>query len=526
LSSRLTAIRGPTRVLSAIAATAAAAVLLLGAATSLVLRSDWLLRKINADPETFFVSFTEPRVSLAPGRIRFATLTLRSSDSNVEWEARLDDVALDVDLRELAGRRLHVSTVRAAGLTFRLRERLTHDEATPARSGCYPRIVGYRDPPLREPPAPPAAPGNPWRVLVDDLRVELVRELWIDAWRWDGEGRLSGGLFLRPGIQAEVLPSGLDVKSGTLRWGTHVISRETAGRVQASLPRFDTQAFPGNEVWKIISGAASIVGTLDGLAFLAPEGGGPRLAEGSAGSVRLRAGLRDGQGSARLDATASALVDSFGSGTVRGAVTLHAFAPRIDFPKGSVAFEGTHVRIRSASIVGAAGPPWNGLLEAREAKLHLADGALDARLLARLGDARPVVALLPSGPPKWIAGLLDLHDFEASGRLRASSGFLALSPAHAQAGTFSIDADWRRRGLRRWGALLVRKGAVSLGLGLGSGAASVHLAGGARWFEGEGRPGGLRTDQSRASGGVERPISHAAGKAAPSLPERREEEGP
>jgi hypothetical protein len=190
---------------------------------------------------------------------------------------------------------------------------------------------------------------------------------------------------------------------------------------------------------------------------------------------------------------------------VRGAAVLHAFAPRIDFPQGTVTFDGTHFRLRDASIAGAAGAPWNGLVETREARLRLADGALDASLHARLGDARPLVALLPGGPPKWIAGLLDLRDFEASGRVRTSPGFLALSPARARAGTFSIDADWRKRGARRWGALLVRKGVVSLGLGLGSGAPSVHLVGGARWFGDEGRPGGLRTDQPRGSEGAVRP---------------------
>jgi hypothetical protein len=111
-----------------------------------------------------------------------------------------------------------------------------------------------------------------------------------------------------------------------------------------------------------------------------------------------------------------------------------------------------------------------------------------------MGDGRPLVALI-SGPPKWIAGLLDLRDLEASGRLRASPGFLAISAAHAEAGTFSIDADWRAARRGHWGALLFRKGALALGLGLEVDGMSLHLAGATGWFEGETRPGGLRTDQ-------------------------------
>ncbi|MBK9064503.1 MAG: hypothetical protein IPL89_15125 [Acidobacteria bacterium] len=411
------------RWLAVLGAGAAAAVLALAGATGLVLRSDWLLGQIDADPDSLFVTFTEARASLVPGRIRFATLTLRSRDQNVEWEARLEDVTVDVALRSLAARRFRAETVRAAALTFRLRERLAADEATPARAGRYPPIPGYRDPPLRAPPEPRAAPGNPWCVVVDDLRVALVREIWIDAWRWEGKSRLSGGLFLRPGIEAEVLPSELNLESGTLHWGAYAVSRGTAGRVRAALPRFVTQKYPGNEVWKIMSGAALLDGTLDALPFLSRDGGKAPVEGG--GSVRVRVSMTNGRGGGRVTAT-----------------------------------------------------------------LH---------------DARPLLALLPSGPPAWIAGLLDLHDFEVSAVARIAPGFLAASPVQARAGTFSLDADWRTARGHEWGALLLKKGILSLGLTLGDSASATHLVGAASWFEAEGRPGGLRTDQPRDSTGVARP---------------------
>jgi hypothetical protein len=450
------------------------------------------------------VTYTGAR-SLVPGRLRFDTLVLRSRDSNVEWEARLEGVAVRVRLFDLLRRRFRARSVRADALSFRLRERLERPEATPARLARFPRIAGFAEPPLRDPPAPPAPPGDTWIVVVDDLRVGLVREIWIDSWRWTGAARVTGGLFLRSGIEAEVLPSELTIARGTLHWGEETVSRETTGSVRAALPRFDTQVYPGNEIWKIMSGGASLRGTLDGLAFLAPAGGGPRLAQGGAGTVRARVALRDGRGSARLDAQASAVVVRLAERTLRGAVRANVVARRIDFPGGSVAFDGTLVRLREVSPEGAASAPWNGTLEARQARLGLADGSLDTHLSARLGDGRPLVALVPSGPPKWIAGLLDLRDFEASGRLRATRGSLTLSPARAEAGTFSIDADWREARGRRWGALLVRKGALSLGLGLRENGTSLHLVGAEGWFAEEGRPGGLRTDRPRGSEGPVRP---------------------
>jgi hypothetical protein len=415
--------RAVVGLFAVVAAGAAAAVLALAGATALLLRGDWLLEQVDGDPDSLFVTFTEPRSSLVPGRIRFATLTIRSRDSNVEWEARLEEVTLDVSLPALVRRRFHTKTVRAGALTFHLRERLGAGEATPARSRRYPRIAGYPDPPRRDPAAPRTAPGDPWCVVVDDLRVGLVREIWIDAWRWEGKGRLAGGLFLRPGIEAEVFPGELDVESGTLHWGTHAVSKSTHGRVRASLPRFDTQAYPGNEVWKIMSGEASLDGTLDALPFLARDGG--KAAVEGGGSVRVRVSMKDGRGGGPVGVT--------------------------------------------------------------------------------LRDARPLLALLPPGPPSWIAGLLDLHHFEVSAVARITPGFLAASPVHAEAGTFSLDADWRSARGREWGALLLKKGVLSLGLTLGDAASSVHVVGAADWFEAEARPGGLRTDQPRALAGGVRP---------------------
>ncbi len=416
-------LRRPAIWLLGVAAAAVAGVLVLDLATGFVLRSDWLLGQIDSDPDSLFVTFTEPRVSLVPGHLRFATLTIRSRDSNVEWEARLENASVDIGLLDLAARRFRARTVRAAGLTFRLRERLTHDEATPARAGRYPPIVGYPDPPRRDPPAPPEAPGNPWRVVVDDLRVDLVHAIWIDAWRWEGTGGVTGGFRLRPGIEAEVLPSELAVARGTLHWGKHVVSRDTSGRVRARLPRFDTQAYPGNEVWKIMSGSASLDGTLDAVPFVSPDGSRPSLTGG--GSARVRVSMRDGRGGGNVS--------------------------------------------------------------------------------ARLRDADPLLSLLPPGPPKWAAGLLDLRGFTVAARVGIAPGRLAVSPVHASAGTFSLDADWRVAGGRQWGALLARKGALSVGLGLGPAAPPLRVVGAASWFEAEGRPGGLRTDQSPVAGSVVRP---------------------
>jgi hypothetical protein len=466
--------------------------------TNLVLRSDWLSGQINSDPATLFVTYTGAR-SLVPGSLRFDTLLLRSRDSNIEWEARLEGVSIRVRLSDLLRRRFRAGSVRANALSFRLRERLERSEATPARLARYPGIVGFGEPPLRDPPAPPADPGNPWRVVVDDLAVGFVREIWIDSWHWTGSARLEGGLDLLPGRQAEVFPAELSVAGGTLRFGERDVSRETVGAVRAALPRFETRDYPGNEVWKIVSGMAVLHGTLQGLDFLSADGEGLRVA-GGIGSARIGVVLDGGRGRARVDADARRLVAHAGKRLFRGSARAAVRARAIDFHEGTVSFAGTNVALSDFSLDGAAGDAWAGTFTTPGARLRLTDGSLDARVVARLRDGRPLVALLPPGLPKWLAGLLDLRDFGAEGHVMRAPGRLTISKASMEAGTFFLAGDYRETRRRSWGALLIRKGRLSVGIGLGSSGAAFHILKATEWFEKEGRPGGLRTDQPRDVG--------------------------
>jgi len=467
-------------------------------ATNVVLRSDWLSGQINSDPATLFVTYTGAR-SLLPGSLRFDTLLLRSRDSNIEWEARLEEVSIRVRLFDLLRRRFRAGPVRANALSFRLRERLERSEAIPARLARYPRIVGFGEPPLRDPPTPPADPGNPWRVVVDDLAVGVVREIWIDSWHWTGSARLVGGFDLLPGRRAEVFPAELSVAGGTLRFGERDVSRETVGAVRAALPRWETQDYPGNEVWKIVSGMAVLHGTLQGLDFLSADGEGLRFA-GGIGSARIGVVLDGGRGRARVDADARRLVAHAGKRLFRGSARAAVRARAIDFHEGTVSLSGTSLALSDFSLDGAAGDAWAGTFTTPGARLRLTDGSLDARVVARLRDGRPLVALLPPGLPKWLAGLLDLRDFGAEGHVMRAPGRLTISKASLEAGTFFLAGDYREARQRRWGALLIRKGRLSIGVGLQGSGTAFHILGASEWFEKEGRAGGLRTDQPRDFG--------------------------
>jgi len=472
---------------------------LLVAGTNVLLRTQILRRLINEDPGRLSGEWSEPGAWI-PGRIRLGSFTLRSQDGNVEWEARLENVQIQFSLIDLARRRFHARHVRATHLAFRLRERLRRDEATPELVARYPRIAGFADPPLLENPPPhPSGGGRPWRILLDDLAIENVTGIWIDAWRWEGSARLHGGFELLPGREAKVLPSDLEVVSGELHHGTAAVTEGTRGVVSCAIPRFDTQAFPGNDVWKLIAGSAALRARLSGLAFLSSDGKGARFS-GGAGDVRFGVALADASGRARLIVSAHDVKARAGTRRFRGSVRADVHLPRLDFGDFSASLNGSRVTLRDVAVDGAAGRPWSAELRTPAARLDLKNGGLAGHVDGRFADARPVVALLPAGLPKWVAGLLDLSDLSVSTNAAVGPGVLEVTAARAAAGTYELSGDYRDRGRDRWGALLVRSGSVALGVGVTETGTTLHPLGAVAWFEGEDRPGGLRSSRRPRNG--------------------------
>jgi len=430
-------------------------------ATNVSLRTNVLRRLVNEDPDALVVDFRGAR-SWFPGHLSFDSLTLRSNDNNAEFEAALQGVELRVSLVDVLRRRFHTTRVRAGKLQFRLRELLRREEATPARLARYPRIEGFADPPLLQTtPSPPEPAGNPWRVVIDDLSVASVEEIWIDAWKWTGNGRVAGAFELLPGREARVGPARLEVSAGELLHGDSKVALRTFGAVWCELPRFDTQAYPGNDVWKIMSGGSELRGDLAGLAFLSPDAGSPVLS-GGVGAIRERVALKEGMGKVRVEITAHDVTVREGERSFRGSARVEIHATDVDFRRGEASLAGTQVVLSNVAVGRAPSRPWAATFSAPAARLFFADGSLDARLVGTLQDARPLVALMPSGLEKWVAILLDLEDLHVTGRLAAGPSRLALTSLRLSAGNFSLEGDYRSNSGQRHGEFRAKKGSLSI----------------------------------------------------------------
>ena len=87
---------------------------------------------MNKDPDRGWLEY-ESASSRWPGTLHVKNLLYRDRDPKAEWAFQLEDGEVTYSLADLLRRRFHVTRLSGHGFVFRVRNRLTRAEATPAR---------------------------------------------------------------------------------------------------------------------------------------------------------------------------------------------------------------------------------------------------------------------------------------------------------------------------------------------------------------------------------------------------------
>jgi hypothetical protein len=217
-----------------------------------------------------------------------------------------------------------------------------------------------------------------------------------------------------------------------------------------------------------MSGGSDLRADLAGLEFLSPDSGGADFS-GGGGSILARVALKHGAGEVRVSATARDATLRTRKRTFKGTAKVDVHVPMVDFPRGEASLAGTKVVFSDVAVKGAPDRPWSATFSAPKARLLLIDGSLDAGLVGSLLDARPIVALMPSGLPKWIATVLDLENLDVAGRVAAGPSRLALTSLQLSAGDFSLAGNYRSSPGRAHGKFRATKGGFSIDFTVPSG---------------------------------------------------------
>jgi hypothetical protein len=455
-----------------------------------LLRSDFIRKQINTDPDSGWLEY-ESASSRWPGTFHVKNFRFRDRDPKAEWALSIDEADVSYSLGDLLRKRFHVTSLSGRGGVFRVRSRLTPAEAkSRTLLSRLPPIAGFSDPPLLGPPeAEPPPSGGSWTIRVDRLAVDDLREIWIEGYRCTGESRLTGGFFLQPKQSAQVFPSKLTIRKGTVRSAKDVIAADVAATFEARFDPWNPGELPGSKVLAVLFGEAEASARVDDAEFvnrLLGEPAGTRFEHGS-GRMTVRASVEKGiiGGSIAYEARELALraLDVAMRGRFDGRLDLSGI--RME-NWGGGRLRGGHVSLADATARDKDGSryPWWARVDFSPGEFRPKTAALfTTKATARARNAQPLLEIAGVDPPDWLNRLLRLDD-PVSGRadVRVGESLLELRRLAARTGKVEIFGDYAARNRAREGTFLVDAGLLSVGIATGSGAKQVRIFGPRKWF--------------------------------------------
>lgn len=263
---------------------------------NVMLSTKLLSKLVSYNPDTVALNY-ESAWSVWPGVVHVKGFEVRGSDSVLEWVVQLDEVSCDIHLTELLDRKFYARNIRAKGFVFRVRLRVEPPDAEDPRNLALPSIPGFTNPPLLHPgPHEPVTDEsyNLWTAHLDHID-STVREIWIQHYRFLGEGRVRGGFYFKPLRTVQLDPTVIDLHSGEFHLADHVVAR-VGGRIAATIEPFDPRGVDGLNILETVTSRITLDAQLPGFDFIqfyTDPSSGVRIEDGS-GALRTDLILRQG----------------------------------------------------------------------------------------------------------------------------------------------------------------------------------------------------------------------------------------
>jgi hypothetical protein len=442
---------------------------------------------VNTAPDRTSIEY-QSATSFWPGRARVRDFRIRDRDLKAEWTFELDDARISFSTLGLLRRRLHVTNLSGSGFTFRARSRLTPREAGNAGIlARIPPIPGFPDPPRLDPSErKPPRTGKEWSIRVDDLEVNALREIWVNAYRYVGDGRLTGAFRLEPKVTAEVVRGELTTGAGRLRTGDESLAEDVKAKIQGKVEAWHPREHPGKRMLRFITGnaeATARLGSMDLINELLGDLAGTRFERGG-GVLGVRGRVERGVANGSIDLDAPKLALRIVDVAFRGKLAARANFSGLDLLKGGASLTGGHLNLTDATVsgTGEGARPWWMKVTFLPGRLRPEGGVLlTGAVSASARDGRPFLALV-EGLPGWLAKRFDVEGLTGRARVRLGQSVVEVERLTARSGDFRLDGEYRARGAARTGTFLVDAGMISVGIGITGRKTELDVLTPRRWF--------------------------------------------
>ncbi len=147
--------------------------------------------------------------SFIPSIVHMRDVRLEIEDRNIELTVRLPEARAQINLWKLFRKKVHVTYIRGTsdlnrGATVSLMLK------PPDEKAAYERESARLE---REHPEPP----SPWLIRIENVDLPALTMMQVESWRFKGVAKIRGGFQLRPGQDAEVFKSELEIVDGHIK---------------------------------------------------------------------------------------------------------------------------------------------------------------------------------------------------------------------------------------------------------------------------------------------------------------------
>lgn len=423
--------------------------------------------------------------SIVPGRVWVRDFVASGHDYNMQFEVRVAEAQVNVDLLAFFSRHFHATKAVTSGVEFRMRHNVETLDGQRKRIAAFPAIRGYDEPPVyRAPDAEPGPPKDAWLIEMDDVSAQ-VNDVWVVEYHYAGKGFAKGGFLLNPGREFQLRPSEFTWEGGALEVGETLVSRETRGHVSAEIHLDDVPSVSGLNFVDDVKVDLDLTLEDGDLSFLEVYEAKTQL-EKTAGNYSARLRLLAEQGKLRKGTRLTAKFDkvtvanpSFTvvtSGAVQVGAAHDAETSVIEILPFEVAVKDTVLGIdgsRSKSFAAKFESTSARWLSGTEEKPN---GAFQATFDARLEPANALLGVGLGKTPAEIAdAMLHLPRLDTRVAVYLTKGRSRVELLRLAAGDIAATGAWQDRAAGATGAFKVSTPLLDVALGLDRSGVSWEL---------------------------------------------------
>lgn len=236
------------------------------AVMSLLLNNGTFAGLLNRRAERVMITWDSARSSW-PGDIEVQGLRIRAQGPKMQIYITAEAAHGRIDLFSLPLKIFEVHDLVGEGISFRLRNRLATTGPVDT-TGATPDIPGISNPPDPDPDTLYPFPEHPWQILLPNLEVSDIQEVWIEDYRFEGAARAQANLDITPRTRIAIADARVNFRSGYISLDRSPVVTDLSGFAEVDIAPFAPGAQEPAEILAGLSARVAVVGEIKTLRFL------------------------------------------------------------------------------------------------------------------------------------------------------------------------------------------------------------------------------------------------------------------